>query len=56
MGIAVLVFKNTYSEGSMALNIMKVARKSSLGQSIGLGLLLVAGCVGLIALMSYASL
>lgn len=33
---------------------MKVARKTGLGQSLGLGLLLVAGCVGLIALMSYA--
>lgn len=34
---------------------MKVARKNGLGQSIGLGLMLIAGCVGLLALMSYAS-
>lgn len=33
---------------------MRVARKG-LGQSIGLGLLLVAGCAGLIALMSYGT-
>jgi|GEM_PF-3257514 len=32
---------------------MKVVRSTGLGQSIGLGLMLVAGCVGLIVLMSY---
>jgi len=34
---------------------MKAARKTGLGQSIGLGLLLVGGCAGLIAIMSYAA-
>lgn len=35
---------------------MKVSPKSGLGQSIGLGLLLIVGCAGLITLMSYAAL
>lgn len=35
---------------------MKAARKVGLDQSIGLGLLLIAGCAGLVILMSYATL
>jgi len=35
---------------------MKVSRQAGLGQSIGLGLLLVVGCAGLITLMSYVAL
>lgn len=42
------------NKGYALYDAMKVARKG-LGQSVGLGLTLVAGCAAFIALMSYAA-
>lgn len=39
----------------MAYITMKMISKAGLGQSLGLGLLLVVGCAGLMTLMSMAS-
>jgi hypothetical protein len=55
-GIAVLVLIHTTAKALLPLHSMKISRQAGLGQSVGLGLLLVAGCVGLITLMSSLSM
>ncbi len=52
LGIATLVLRYTVVKAQWPVPTMKVSRKVGLGQSVGLGLLFIAGCVGLIMLMS----